>query len=384
VARLRIASIGVGGRGWANTISAAQSADVVAICDVEERQLGRYATALPGARRYVDYRELLLKERELDGVIVSTPDHSHAAIASAAMDRRLHCYCEKPLSHSVGEAIAVARTARRAGVTTQLGTQGVADPRSREAIEVIRSGALGRIREIHAWTDRPGEWWPADYSNRTADAAPSSLHWSLWLCGAADPGYGPDLVPFKWRGHQRFGTGAIGDMGAHLLAVPFIALGLPAADSVGGEWAPFQSPAYPSWSRLRFRFGRHSGWDDLDLFWYDGGQRPPQALVDDYRMDENGCVVVGERGRYYFGGWSAHFKYLLPQSAFAGFEAPPPSLPRVASHLDEWLEASSEHRPTSLAGFEQLLPLTETILLGTLALTRQQPLERGSRDHDRS
>jgi predicted dehydrogenase len=371
--RLRIASIGVGGRGWMNTIAASQAAEVVALCDVDERQLARFAGVLPDARTYTDYRELLQAESALDAVVISTPDHSHAAIAIAAMRGGLHCYCEKPLARTLEEVEQITGVAAQTGRITQLGTQGLADGRSREAIEVIRAGTLGRITEIHAWTDRPGHWWPSQFSATEAERPSPGFHWQQWLNGRPGTPYSSELARFKWRGHREFGTGALGDMGAHILAVPFLALGLGAAVSVDGEWETNTAPAFPSWSRLRFRFADVPLTSNLTLHWYDGGLRPPQRYIDDFRMDDNGCIVVGEEGRYYFGGWSAHFKYLLPASTFIGYAPPVPTLGRVSGHMEEWLDACAANGGSPLASFDRMAPLMLTLLLGNTAITTRAP-----------
>ncbi len=217
---LRLGIIGVGGRG-ANNLEDVEGpgAAIVALCDCDQRQTAKAFASYPKARRYVDWRQMLEREAAgIDAVVISTPDHHHAAAAIAAMKAGKHVYCEKPLAHSIWEAREMARVARETGMVTQMGTQGHAYEGTRRAVEVMRSGALGEVRELHVWTDRPAGWWPQGVA-RPSDTpqVPPELDWDVWLGPAPERPYNPAYVPFKWRGFWDFGTGAIGDMGIHNL-----------------------------------------------------------------------------------------------------------------------------------------------------------------------
>ncbi len=232
--KLNLGFIGPGGRGASNLLGLA-SENVVALCDVDDSQASAAFTRHPSAKQYRDFRQMLDKETSLDAVVVSTPDHTHAAAAIAAMHRGLHVYCEKPLAHSIREVRLMRDEAKKAGVVTQLGTQGHAMEGSRRAVEVVRSGAIGDVRELHVWTDRPNGWWPQGEDRPTeTPAIPDTLDWDLWLGPAPVRPYHPVYVPFKWRGRWDFGTGAIGDMGVHNLDTAFWALelGLPTSAAV--------------------------------------------------------------------------------------------------------------------------------------------------------
>ena len=220
-AKLNLGFIGPGGRGGDN-LNGLASENVVALCDVDDLRAQAAFEKYPRAARYRDFREMLDKEKSLDAVVVSTPDHTHAAAAIAAMRRGLHVYCEKPLAHSIFEVRRMREEAKKAGVVTQMGTQGHAMEGTRRAVEVVRAGAIGEVKELHVWTDRPNGWWPQG-EDRPIETppVPDTLAWDLWLGPAPLRPYHPVYVPFKWRGRWDFGTGAIGDMGVHNLDTAF-------------------------------------------------------------------------------------------------------------------------------------------------------------------
>ena len=198
--QLNIGMIGAGGRGFENLMGV-KSENIAALCDVDEARAAQAYAKFPKAKRYRDFRQMLEQEKSLHAVVVSTPDHTHAIAAITAMKRGLHVYCEKPLAHSIWEVREMARVARKTGVVTQMGQQGHAMEGSRRAVEVVRSGVIGEVREIHVWTDRPAGWWPQG-EERPSDtpAIPSTLDWDLWLGPAQARPYHPVYVPFKWRG----------------------------------------------------------------------------------------------------------------------------------------------------------------------------------------
>ena len=248
-----------------------------------------------------------------------------------------HVYCEKPLAWSIEEARLMAATARQYKVATQMGTQGLANDGSRAAIEVIRSRVLGEVRELHVWTDRATTWWPQGI-DRPAQTPPTpkTLDWDLWLGGAPVRPYHSAYVPFTWRGWKDFGTGPIGDMGIHNAAVPLAALRLGPPESVTIlETSGLKSETFPIWARLRCRFpasGRHK---PVVLYWYDGGQKPPETLIGG-KLAGNGAIVVGSEGTLYSAEWTGGAWRLFPEEKFRDYKRPQPTLPRAPGRTITW------------------------------------------------
>ena len=395
---LRIAVIGAGGRGASDTRElAAAGAQIVALCDVDdERAKGTYES-FPKARRFVDYREMLEKmDKEIDAVLIATPDHMHAPQTMMAMRLGKHVYTQKPLTHNIHEARLLTQTSASRGIVSQMGNQGAASPRQREAIEVIRSGAIGPVREVHVWTDRP--IWPrgvdalmAHHGVRSSLRGPSSpppvprtLNWDLWLGCAAERAYDKIYVPFSWRGWWDFGTGALGDMACHIWNMPWHALHLDAPTAVEAQVAPdVNDETCPSWSVVTYAFPARGERPAVKLVWYDGGRKRPEwvsrrlaELTQSEKPPGNGAVCIGDKGRlvWTYGGGLEY--RLLPESDFAGFKPPDPTLPRVPNHFVEWIRACIDNRPDApISNFATAGPLTEAILLGCVAIRTRQRLE---------
>src|SRR5947208_5546629 len=233
--KVNLAVVGAGGRGAdnLNDLRAVGGVNVVALCDCDERRAATSFKTYPNARRYSDWRRMFETEKDFDAVLVATPDHNHAIVSVAAMKLGKHVYCEKPLAHSVWEVRQMAKVAAEQGVATQMGTQGHAFEGTRRAVEVIRSGAIGDVKELHVWTDRPAGWWSQGIERpKEMPPVPDGLDWDVWLGPAPDRPYNPAYVPFAWRGFWDFGTGAIGDMGIHNLDTAYWALELGAPTSV--------------------------------------------------------------------------------------------------------------------------------------------------------
>jgi predicted dehydrogenase len=386
---VRLGIVGVGGRGQNNLAAVREAgAQVVALCDCDLRQAANAFAELPAARQYTDWRRMLEREKDLDAVVVSTPDHNHAIIAIAAMKLGKHVYCEKPLAHSIWEAREMARVARTSGVVTQMGTQGHAFEGTRRAVEVIRAGVLGDVTELHVWTDRPAGWWPQGIE-RPSDTppAPKELDWDVWLGPASERPYNPAYVPFKWRGFWDFGTGAIGDMGIHNLDTAFwgLELGPPSSAIVKAASPALTDPRLketaPLWSIIEIRFPPRAGKPGVTMTWYDGGKLPPAELFqgEPILSKDGGSLVIGRKGtlftRTWHGGESdADMFVLLPRKTFDGFEPPAPTLPRTASHHKEWLDAC-RGRAQSLSPFVYAASLTEALLVGNLALRTGRAIE---------
>src|SRR3954469_23682920 len=272
-----LAAVGIGDRGLDNIKDVKDTGvRIVALCDVDDRQAGEAWTMFPDAKRYKDWRRMLDAEKTVDAVLVATPDHNHAIVSIAAMRRGKHVYCEKPLAHSVWEVRQMANVAREARVATQMGIQGHAYEGTRRAVEVIRAGLLGEVKELHVWTDRPAGWWPQGVLRPTdTPPVPPTLDWDVWLGPAPERPYNPAYVPFKWRGFWDFGTGAIGDMGIHNLDTAFWALELttPTAvrikDCSPARSDPSAKETPPTWSILEFEFPARGSRPPVKMTWYD-------------------------------------------------------------------------------------------------------------------
>ncbi|MGY8687507.1 MAG: Gfo/Idh/MocA family protein, partial [Verrucomicrobiales bacterium] len=272
--RLAVGSIGIGGKGAGDVKDiAAAGADIVALCDVDESRRGKDMTeAHPKAPFYKDFRLMLEKEgKHLDAVSVSTPDHLHCHAAVTAMRMGKHVYVQKPMAHSIWEARLMAQVAKEQGVATQMGNQAHAGEPIRRAVELIRSGIIGKVKEVHAWTNRP--IWPQGMSSMPkAQPIPNSLDWYLWLGPAPDRPYHQSYCPFKWRGWWDFGTGALGDMGCHIMDMPFWALDLkhPTSVEAKSDGATYLSAPRASTVTYQFPAGQYS--KDLKFCWYDGNK----------------------------------------------------------------------------------------------------------------
>jgi len=378
--KLSLAFIGPGGRGFDN-LTALASENIVAFADVDDARARPAFEAYPKASRYRDFRVMLDKEKSLDGVVVSTPDHTHAIAAIAAMERGLHVYCEKPLAHSIYEVRRMKEEARKAGVVTQLGTQGHAMEGTRRAVEVIRSGAIGEVRELHVWTDRPAGWWPQGEERPTnKPAVPDTLDWDLWLGPAPYRDYDPVYVPFKWRGRWDFGTGPIGDMGVHNLDTAFWALqlGFPASAEVI-DAGPKTSDCPPLWSILQMDYPARGERPPVKLTFYDGKKLPAKELFQGEKITGNGSLVVGSKGTLYTRTWHGGLNesdmfMLLPTKEFLNYEAPKAVLPRTKEHHIEWIEAC-KGGPSTQSHFDYASTLTEGLLVGFLALRTGKRIE---------
>ncbi|MHC4443530.1 MAG: Gfo/Idh/MocA family protein [Planctomycetota bacterium] len=380
--KLNIALVGCGGQGKANRKGVA-SENIVAFCDVDDRRAAEAFKQLPKVRRFHDFRTMLDKmHKQIDAVVVSTPDHTHTPISVAAMKLGKHVYCEKPLTRTIAEARLMAETAKKYKVATQMGTQGMGAPRSRQGVEVIRSGVLGVVREIHVWTDRALGWWPQGIDRPgNTPPVPEGLHWDLWLGPAPERPYHPAYVPFKWRGWHDFGSGAIGDMGIHNAAMPFMGLRLGLPTSVETvKTSGRNRETYPAWSILRYVFDQPGNLPPLVLHWYDGGKKPSGDLIGGRKVAKNGAIMVGEEGTLYSIEWTGGRWELLPKDKFRDYKPPVETIPRVPDggehpHHAEWIAACKGGRPPLCNFVDFAATLTEVMLLGNLSLRTGQKIE---------
>jgi predicted dehydrogenase len=384
--KLHIAGIGVGGMGAAD-LRDMEGEQIVALCDVDWNQARATFERYPKARKYKDFREMLSQEKDIDAVVVATPDHVHAVAAMAAIKAGKHVYCEKPLSHTVYEARALTEAARKAGVATQMGNQGHASESIRRLCEWIWDGAIGDVYEVHAWTPHPV--WPQGIDRpKETPAVPDTLDWDLWLGPAPHRPYHPAYVPAMWRGWWDFGTGGLGDMGCHVLDHVVWSLRLGAPSSVeashstfvpaGLNWdKPKNTETYPRASLVTYRFPGREGFPPLMLTWYDGGLMPPRPpeLADGQEMGDKygGALYVGTKGKILCGSHGANLARIIPEEKMAAYKQPPATLPRSMGHRKEWIEACRRgDKPGS--NFDYAGPLTETTLLGNIALRMGQKL----------
>ena len=369
--KLNIAGIGIGGRGEGD-LHECGSENVVALCDVDDAYAARVYTKYPQARKWHDFRKMLDAQKDIDAVVIATPDHLHAPIAMAAIKRGKHVYCEKPLTHSIWEARQVAEAAREAGVATQLGNQGQASEENRLVSEFIADGAIGPVREVHAWCNRYISPRGIDRPKETPPV-PGTLNWDLWLGPARNRPYHPCYLPFSWRGWWDFGTGVLGDIGCHQLDPVFRALKLGYPTTVEACSSGVNEETAPQSSIVRFEFPEREGMPALTLTWYDGGlmpQRPPE-LEEGLRFgnaDDN--LFIGDDGKML-----GH--RLIPESRMKDYKKPPRKIPRSPGHHKEWLIAC-KGGPPARSNFDWAGPLTEVVLLGNVALRMEKQLyEKG-------
>lgn len=367
--RLNIGVIGVGGRG-AGDLAGVANESIVALCDVDSDRLAVAAQGFPDAKTYADYRELLTQDG-LDAVVIATPDHHHAPATVWAIQRGLHVYCEKPLTHTVREARVVTELAAKHGVVTQMGTQNHEHPGYLRTIELIQSGAIGPVSEVHVITDRPGAFWQQGQTVPTdKPSVPSSLSWDLWLGPAAERDYHPAYVPFAWRGWWDFGCGAIGDMAIHLMDPSFWALQLGGPVRVTSEGSDLLPASGPTWMKTCLEFGQRGELPPCKVYWYEGEAKPEAAIAAELPM--NGSLFIGEAGRIAV----AHGgdPVLLPVEQFQGFKPPEPYLPASPGHHAQWIEACKNGGQTG-SNFGYAGPFTEIVLLGNVAFRCGQPIE---------
>jgi len=424
---LNVAIIGAGGMGGENAQELG-SENIVAVCDLDHRLVARkveermtdgdgkprekghrWAEQYERAAKYTRWDAMLEQQTDIDAVLIATPDHTHAAIAAAAMKAGKHVYVQKPLTYSVHEARALDKLATETGVVTQMGNQGHSSDEARLINEWVRAGVIGSVREVHVWTDRPiwkqglprpmpmdvesepltspdRGWWPGSVNELEAAALyadfspPADLDWDSYLgpCAREIP-YHPIYHPFHWRGWVDFGVGALGDMGAHLIDHPYWALDLGYPDTIEATSTPWGGDAddpvsYPVATKVHYEFPRRGLLPPVDLHWYDGGLMPkrPEQLPDGVEFDRTGGVIfVGERGLLTHETYGRN-PQLYPADLFEEAAAVAPTWPRVEeSHEMNWAMACKGEADATCP-FSYAAPLTEVMLLGLVALRAGQ------------
>jgi len=436
--RVNIATVGVGGMGRAN-LQALSSQNLVAMCDVDwafadsrfadipkqmeqanQRIQDASATAeqkqraqeqlkgwqglqaqIPKTRRYTDYREMLDRQKNIDAVVIATPDHTHAHIALAAMDLGKHVYVQKPLAWSVEECRRLAARASATGLQTQMGNQGHSSSDARLVNEYIQSGAIGTVTEVHVWTNRPLAYWPqgiprpAPLPENARDlpwnmtgvmtraagsfgtyAPPDKLAWDLFLGPSRYVDYHPIYHPFNWRGWTDWGVGAIGDMGAHLIDSSFWSLDLDYPTSVETVSTPYNKDTYPSASTTYYEFPARGSRPAVKMTWYDGGLTPPKPVeIGAEELNKGGGVLyIGTKGKLMHDTYGFNPR-LLPKSLHDSVGKPKETFERIrTSHEMNWVDAIRGTQKTS-SPFEYSARLTEIMLLGVVALNAGKKIE---------
>ncbi len=369
--KLNIGIIGVNGRGAANMMAVA-SENIVALCDVDEGFLAQAAKKYPRAKTYLDWRKML-DQKDIDAVTVSTTEQTHALASVMAMKRGKHVYCEKPLAHSVYEARVMRETSKQMKVATQMGTQIHATDNYRRVVELIRSGAIGPVREAHVWVDQ-GIEGPRSRPQDTPPV-PKNLHWDLWLGPAPWRPYHPCYFKDRsqsWQNWWDFGNGALGDMGSHTIDLPFWALELQYPLTVEAEGPlPVRPETYPDQLTVRWEHPARGNRPAVKLTWYDGHQRPKSPEGVDLKKWHLGILFVGDKG-ILLADYGK--RILLPEADFKDFQPPKPSIAPSLGHHEEWIHACKTGAPT-LCNFEYSGTLIEHNLLGTVAFRAGEKLD---------
>ncbi len=377
--RLNIGIIGAGGQGGSD-LGNVSGENIVALCDVDQARAAAAFNRYPNAEKFQDFRVMLERQRNIDAVTVSTPDHIHAHASITAMRMGKHCYTQKPLTHSVWEARQMKLVARNHRVATQMGNQGTANNTLRESVEIIRAGGIGDVREVHVWTNRP--IWPQNRQRPTeTPPVPATLNWDLWLGPAPERPYHSAYVPFAWRGWWDFGTGALGDMACHTMNLPYMALRLGAPSAVSAETAqPVNNETYPEGCTVTYEFPARGNLPAVRLYWYERRLPPREKFLDALREGQNpsgsGMLLVGSRGTLYSDSDYGGSRRLLPTADFANYRPPEPSLPRAnGQHHAEWIRACKGGPPAMSNFVDYASALTETVLLGNVAIKLGQRIE---------
>ncbi len=363
--KINLICVGTANRAAAN-IQGIQSQQIIALCDVDQNYLDAAQQKYPAARSYRDYREMIDQESsQADGIVVATADHNHAPATIRGIHAGLHCYCEKPLTHTVEEARVIAEAAKKKGVATQMGTQIHAGDNYRRVVEVVRSGAIGDVTEVHVWV---GKGWGGGDRPAAKDetAPPASLDWDLWLGPAPVRPFAPGRYhPAQWRRWWDFGQGTLGDMGCHYMDLPFWALELRHPVSCEAEGPDVNPETCPKGLIVKYQFPKRQGvtgeLPGLSLTWYDGNKTP--RTVAGERVPGSGVMFVGSKGNL-FANYGSYKLY--PRDKFADFQPPKESIPNSIGHHAEWIKACRDGSPTT-CNFDYSGALTETVLLGNVA-----------------
>lgn len=372
--KLNIAGIGVGGKGSSDIDQTSVNDNVVALADPDWRRAGSTLDKYPNAQKFKDFRKMLETVPEIDACTVSTPDHTHAVAAMMAMSMGKHVYVQKPLTKTIYEARQLTEAARQFGVMTQMGNQGRSGDGVRNSNEIIWDGAIGQIREVHCWTNRP--IWPQG-SELTealpAEEIPDFIDWDLWLGPAPYRDFNAGYAPFNWRGWWDFGTGALGDMACHIMDTAYssLMLGYPTSVECVSKKG-MNDQTFPDSSIIKFEFPARGNFAPVTVYWYDGGNKPPRPadIPEDITLGDgggaNGTLFIGDEGYLTCATYGENPR-LLPEERFRDYEPPQPYVPRVPNHYRAWTYACKSGKPAS-SNFDYAGPFTEMVLLGNFSL----------------
>ena len=373
--KLNVGVIGVANQGNYDMSNVA-SENIVALCDVDDKYLAGAAASFASAKTYNDFRRLL-EQKDIDAVVIATPDHTHAVATVAALQSGRHVYCEKPLTHTISECRKVMETTAKMRRVTQIGTQIHAGTNYRRVVELVQSGAIGTVGEVHVWVNATygGKERPKD-----TPPVPSQLHYDLWLGPVPSRPYSPEYLPFQWRHWWAFGGGALADFGCHYMDLPHWALGLRApagAEAIAGP--PVHPESTPPWLIVRYDHPARGDKPPVKLLWYHGGKQPePPVLSTELagKWKGGGVLFIGSKGQL-LADYGNHV--LLPEKDFAGFVPPKPFIPDSIGHHAEWIQACKTGGPTT-CNFDYSGALTEAALLGNVAYRSGKKIEWDSKN----
>jgi predicted dehydrogenase len=367
--KLNIAGVGIGGMGSSN-LRACESENIVALCDVDWDYAAKVFKRYPNAKQWKDFRKMLDEQKDIDAVIVATPDHLHTPVAMAAMQRGKHVYVQKPLTRIVSEARALTEAARKYKVATQMGNQGHSGDGVRDICEWIWDGAIGEVKEVHAWTNRP--IWPQGIDRpKGEDPIADTLDWDLWIGPAPMRPYVKGVYnPFSWRGWWDFGGGALADMACHVLDPVFWALKLKYATTVEASCTPVNKETFPLASIVHFEYPAREGMPAVKIHWYDGGLKPekPEALGA-MRIGQaaSNVLFMGSKGVLRCGEYGDD-PHLFPLELMKDYKRPSQKLERIkGGHEQNWIRAC-KGGPAATSNFDYSGPLTEMVVMGNLAI----------------
>jgi predicted dehydrogenase len=376
--KLNIGCVGVGGKGTSDTWSVSTE-NIIALCDVDDTQMADFLThrrnnpenqpMYDKANKYRDFRIMLEKEKSLDAITVSTPDHNHAVIAMTAMKMGKHVFVQKPLTHTVKEAQMLAEAAKKYNIVSQMGNQGHAGEEGRLMNEWIWDGAIGDVREVHVWTNRP--IWPQGIdAPKEIPSVPSTLDWNLWLGPAPFRPYHPAYAPFNWRGWWDYGTGALGDMGAHLIDHPFWALNLGHPKTVQASSTRFTEDSFPLAEMVTYEFPARGEMPPVKLTWFDGGIAPPRPaeMEAERKMGDSGggVLFLGDEGILMCSTYGGNPR-LVPETRMQEYTRPEKTIPRSPGIQAEWIQAIKDGKK-STTDFSYSSKLTIMMLLANIAV----------------
>ncbi len=373
--RVNIASIGLNGMGAIDLENVKDDNNIVALCDVDEQLAGPIFAEFPMARKYRDYRVMLDKQKDIDAVMIATPDHTHAVIAMAAIKAGKHVFIQKPLTHTIFEARQLTLAAREANVATQMGNQGQARENARLLREMLADNAIGTVRKAYGWTRKPYGMWPQGDLQKPKDTppVPRTLDWDIWLGPAPYRDYHPAYHPFNWRGWWDFGTGGLGDVGCHVYPYIFNSLHIERVISVEASSSKFSDQTYPEGSIVRYQLASRDQTAPIRFTWYDGGLEPPRpdALEPNRSLKGYSQIYQGDKGTIIMGHKTG--PRLIPESQMKAYKQPPKTLPRSPGHYKEWINACKGGLPAG-SNFDVAGPIAEAVVMGNVAIRMRKKL----------